>query len=173
MPRRRELNAVADGVLSSFISRNNDVYGYWGIGKLFSFMLKSNSNKLKIDLLKQTINPEEIEFDLMIEYFANIMWTIIKNCKIDPTYVRNAYINIDVNFEDNSKNIISKLIMNELGCSCTIEDDLGKKHQIEKKIKCSEHSPKFERKSCREYKNLKSNLHSLSMLHRILERWVK
>ena len=57
------LKSIGDGILSSFVSRNNDVYGYWGIGKLYNWMLASKSMTIKIDLLKNTIDPTNDEFD--------------------------------------------------------------------------------------------------------------
>lgn len=70
MARRKEFKTIANGLLSSFISRNNDVYGYWGIGKLYSHMLKSKMMILEIDLINRTIKPENREFDLLIKNFS-------------------------------------------------------------------------------------------------------
>jgi len=35
MVRRKILNGVAAGLASSFVSRNNDIDGSWGMGKLY------------------------------------------------------------------------------------------------------------------------------------------
>ena len=34
MPRSARLTNIANGLCGSFVSRNNDVEGYWAIGKL-------------------------------------------------------------------------------------------------------------------------------------------
>ena len=34
MAKSKELKNIASGLYGSFISRNNDVRGYWGVGKL-------------------------------------------------------------------------------------------------------------------------------------------
>lgn len=34
MPRRSELNGVASDIVRSFVSRNNDLRGYWALGML-------------------------------------------------------------------------------------------------------------------------------------------
>ena len=66
MARRREFRNIGVGLLSSFVSRNNDVYGYWGIGKLYSHMLASKSMILSIDLINEKIEPENNEFGILI-----------------------------------------------------------------------------------------------------------
>lgn len=35
MPRRRELRAIAAGFLQQFVSRFNDVRGYWALGAFY------------------------------------------------------------------------------------------------------------------------------------------
>ena len=51
MRRRRALKGVAYGLVDTFVSRNNDVSGYWGIGRLCREALERQVSSVSIDLL--------------------------------------------------------------------------------------------------------------------------
>ena len=51
MPNRGLLKSIASGVLGSFVSRNNDVGGYWGIGQLCRIASELGLDSLTFDLL--------------------------------------------------------------------------------------------------------------------------
>jgi hypothetical protein len=46
MARRKELIGIANGILGSFKSRNNELDGYWSIGVLENFISAQNIWKL-------------------------------------------------------------------------------------------------------------------------------
>ena len=51
MRRRRALKGVAYGLVETFVSRNNDVSGYWGLGQLYREALGRQISSVSIDLL--------------------------------------------------------------------------------------------------------------------------
>ncbi|WP_378178258.1 hypothetical protein [Aquimarina sp. SS2-1] len=77
MGKRKLFKNIANGVLGSFVSRNNDVQGYWGIGKLYSLMINKDKYEVEIDLINLTILPNKSEFNNMIEYFSNQLFNQI------------------------------------------------------------------------------------------------
>jgi len=64
------LKGAALGVLGSFVSRNNDVDGYWGIGKLYSHALRTDAKTIAIDLVGRTITPPSDEFRSMVSRYS-------------------------------------------------------------------------------------------------------
>jgi hypothetical protein len=56
---------VANGLAGSFISRNNDVGGYWGLGKL-----RLRFEQINIDLLSKQLSPADGEFQDMVNRYA-------------------------------------------------------------------------------------------------------
>jgi len=54
MSRRGRLQNIAQGLLGTFVSRNNDIDGYWGLGILRLYAKKNASATLKIDLLEKS-----------------------------------------------------------------------------------------------------------------------
>lgn len=69
MARRKELKGIANGLITSFNSRNNDVDGYWGIGKLHKFVEHTSKKEVSIELLSGTIKPKTSEFDALIHSY--------------------------------------------------------------------------------------------------------
>jgi len=57
MPHRNELKGISAGIASSFISRNNDVDGYWAIGILYKIASESGDNKFTLNLLSGESSP--------------------------------------------------------------------------------------------------------------------
>ena len=150
MARRKEFKNIANGLICSFISRNNDVYGYWGIGKLYSHMLKSETMTIEIDILDKSISPNNNEFILLINSFYTRLISQIQNRKINIDFLKSAKI-ILKGYPDDSKPSLGKIAPNRLHCSFIITDDLNKNYSVEKNVWCREHNPNRELKSTRKY----------------------
>ena len=50
MARRKDLKNIASGLAGTFVSRNNDIDGYWGIGKLCLLAQQSGLNQVSLRL---------------------------------------------------------------------------------------------------------------------------
>jgi len=57
MKSRSLLQGIAHSLAETFISRNNDIDGYWGIGMLYAEALRHASPRVSIDLLQGHLNP--------------------------------------------------------------------------------------------------------------------
>lgn len=68
--RKHEIKNIACGLLSTFVSRNNDVLGYWGIGKLHGLMIQTKTLEITIDLINHTMIPHAPTFQLMVKYYS-------------------------------------------------------------------------------------------------------
>ena len=51
MPHRGELKCLADGLIDSFMSRNNDIEGYWALGLLYTRALELQRKAFTLTLL--------------------------------------------------------------------------------------------------------------------------
>jgi hypothetical protein len=152
MARRKEFKTIADGLISSFVSRNNDVYGYWGIGKLYAHMLSSKSMTLRIDLINGTIEPQNNEFEILINEFSKRLLMQIKNRGINENYLISAELIIK-GYPNEPSPYFGKMAPNRMFCKLVIKDDLNKAHFSEANTWCREHNPTTELKSTRKYLN--------------------
>ena len=73
MSRRKILKGFAYGLLGTFVSRNNDIEGYWGLGILRLYAEKHKLSTITIDLLKSKVEPSivtEAKIDLRFSTFV-------------------------------------------------------------------------------------------------------
>ena len=75
MTRRRELNWIAGNLLGQFVSRNNDVGGYWAIGKLCAHALLTSQRQISIDLLSRRALPE---FEALVDQYGRLLVTSLQ-----------------------------------------------------------------------------------------------
>jgi len=94
MAKRKLFKNIANGVLSSFVSRNNDVQGYWGIGKLYSLMINKDTYEIEIDLIKQNIAPSNSEFNDMIKYFSQQLFNQMFKQNLKRSFLKEAKIEL-------------------------------------------------------------------------------
>jgi len=150
MARRKEFQTIADGLICSFVSRNNDVYGYWGIGKLYSHMLSFKSMKLKIDLVNRKIEPNNEEFGILISEYSERLLIQIKRRGINQGFLKSAEMTL-IGYPDEPSPYFGRIAPNRVYCKLVITDDLNKQHSSEANTWCREHNPDKELKSTREY----------------------
>ena len=69
----------------SFFSRNNDVDGYWAIGKLHRMARDNGASEVRIDLLDRTITPHSDEFATMIARAADLAQRLGSRTGLKPS----------------------------------------------------------------------------------------
>ena len=148
MGRRRELVSIASGIIGSFRSRNNDVDGYWGIGKLYLFVDHLQSKCVSIDLCSQQIEPYYPDFDLMTKRYSNMFAGLLTIHAIPFEWVNSAYIYVEfeADYEERHHHWRSAL-GNPCNLVCEVIDDKGKSHVARAYTNCFPHDAKRESQS--------------------------
>ena len=67
MPHRI-LKGLANGVVETFMSRNNDVSGYWGIGQLYREALDQQRSEVALDLVGNHVVPSRVGAAVLGQY---------------------------------------------------------------------------------------------------------
>ncbi len=71
MPSSRALKGLASGLIETFVSRNNDVSGYWGIGLIQRELEGRPDTVVELDLLHGRATPDgPIARELVAHYSA-------------------------------------------------------------------------------------------------------
>lgn len=146
MPRRREFRGVALDLLGAFISRNNDVAGYWGLGKLYKHACAFRVEEIRIDLLRSSISPASDEFSPMLGYFHKQLAYQLRARSLTHTWLIAA--EIVVRFTGQAS---ASAPGDVFECAITIIDDLGRQYQAKRYGACWDHTPLIELKSTRVY----------------------
>lgn len=148
--RRKNYKVLANGILSSFISRNNDVHGYWGIGKLYSLSESLSVETIRIDLLTRTISPEADRFNSMINHFADGITHFQNRHSLPSESLVEAEI-IVTSQENQNITIYDSDAPHLLKCKIVLVCDSGQRYSEELGVRCRPHDPRRELKSTREY----------------------
>jgi hypothetical protein len=150
MAKLNTLNSVVYCLVHSFTSRNNDVKGYWALGKLFELALKNNSKKIEIDFLNRILNYPDFMFNGMIDHYRLFIETQMSTLGLHFELVTKAGINIV--FEDNPPKLpLDLLILRGKPFSCvgTLIYEQNKCYTGTIAGYCAPHDPRLELRSTR------------------------
>ena len=145
MPRRRELKSIASGIASFCVSRNNDIFGYWGVGIICRLAVTQGIKAVSIDLdRRHDDSPEFAAFRSgFLERFQSARHGL--SC-----FVRGFAV--EFRFEPYSGSEVRGQRF-RVTCCAHIIDDLGKRRSASAETFCYPHDPRFEHRSTRAIKS--------------------
>jgi hypothetical protein len=95
MPRGKHLTNVASGLCGSFASRNNDLDGYWSIGKLRSLAERNGRSTVLLDLLTSSIQPSSSEFASVLVHYRCLLVKLTGLSRVRFEELTSAHITLD------------------------------------------------------------------------------
>lgn len=95
MPRSARLTNIAAGLSGSFASRNNDLAGYWVIGKLRSLAEHYSQNVVSLDLLTLSMQPLSSEFAQVLADYHLLLQKLASRSGTRLEAIRSAHISVD------------------------------------------------------------------------------
>jgi hypothetical protein len=84
MSRAAKLRGIAINILGSFVSRNNDVDGYWAIGRLYDVARECRTGIVTVNLLSKTIEPcgTQWDFSRMLDKYASMLGIHLEKVRV-------------------------------------------------------------------------------------------
>ena len=95
MAREKALKNIASGVYGAFVSRNNDLDGYWGLGKLRSLAQQHGVRRVQLDLLAATIVPADCHFAPLLKRYSTYLQNRLAGSDVPPARVARAVVELD------------------------------------------------------------------------------
>ncbi|WP_373989579.1 hypothetical protein [Duganella sp. BuS-21] len=95
MPTGAHLTNIANGLCGSFTSRNNELDGYWAIGKLRSLAEKYGQTTVLLNFLTSSIHPPASEFAPMLARYRNLLAKLAEVSRIPLEEITTAHIMLD------------------------------------------------------------------------------
>jgi len=95
MPRSARLKNIAAGLCSSFASRNNDLDGYWSIGKLRSLCERYGRHTVSLNLLTSSMQPSSSAFSSVLACYRRVLEKLAYLSRIRLEEITVAYITLD------------------------------------------------------------------------------
>lgn len=148
MTRRRQLQGIALDLLGSFISRNNDVAGYWGIGCLCKLADSSQTAEVSLNLVAGTINPANAAFDKLLAGYAMRLKRHLDSRHITHTRITRTTIHLKFDPVPPQDRTIPITTWGKLYSALVlIEDDMGKSYEAMAYGYCAPHDRARESRS--------------------------
>lgn len=95
MLRGAHLTNVASGLCGSFASRNNDLDGYWAIGKLHSLAERNGQTTVLLDLLELSTQPSASEFAPVLAHYRGLLAKLTDLSHVPLEEITSAHITLD------------------------------------------------------------------------------
>ena len=164
MARRRRLQGVVAAIIGKFVSRNNDIGGYWALGILYKAASLNLTNTVHLDLLDQQILISlEKPYTVIIPFRKFLEQQLLKQ-GLELKHIKIAEIDIVFNSTE-ARNLIDPIFNPSLDCRsqeiplcvpgdaylcrARIVDDFGKEYNTQVYGWCRKHDPYYENKSTR------------------------
>jgi hypothetical protein len=149
MASRKELKGIAAGIAGKFVSRNNDIDGYWAMGILYEMTSEGNASKFTLDILSGQSTPKCKYSKTIAEPIVEYLHREIEKRGWDVRLVIEA--TVEVNFDDQTEERNYGFYKDTWGepylCRVVIKDKETKMYTFEVKGWCGRHDPKKERRS--------------------------
>lgn len=153
MPRRKELKNIATGMCGWFISRNHDVDGYWGMGKLASLAQRRGVRTIRLDLVNNSINLPNLIYTKEIVSYRLKMNNQLAAMGIPEDWLLATIIEIDFVSPTPEKKYIPITTWGRLfKVTIQITDDRNKLYNVCAYGYCGPHDPDKETNSRRSNK---------------------
>ena len=155
MPRRRLLRSVAGGLSGKFVSRYNDVKGYWALGVLYDdtskrFFGRLKQSQFELNILTGDSSPKLKYSKHIAAPLAEFLRGQLDRVGLDAINVVNAVVVVKFSASSADARIIRDETWGEpFTCKVSITDDLGKIHTSERHGLCGIHDKSRESKSSR------------------------
>jgi hypothetical protein len=95
MPRRARLKNIAAGLCGSSASRNNDLDGYWAIGKLRLLAEQYGRTTVSLDVLTSSMQPSSPEFGPVLVRYFRLLAKLADLSRIELEEITAACVTVD------------------------------------------------------------------------------
>jgi hypothetical protein len=95
MPSSRALNGIASGLVGTFVSRNNDVAGYWGIGQIQREIEGGPHSVVELDLVHARAMPDGPVARELIAHYMAYLTTLLARCGFTHAAITGAKVFIE------------------------------------------------------------------------------
>lgn len=89
------LTNIASGLCGSFASRNNDLDGYWAIGKLRTLAEQYGRTTVLLDVLASSIHPSSSEFAPVLARYRRLLENLADLSRVRLEGITAARITLD------------------------------------------------------------------------------
>ena len=146
MTRRSLLQGIANNLLSSFVSRNNNVDGYWGLGMLHLYCKRIAQSDISLALAPASLDVEIELVAGMARKYATELHRLMRKHGVPEGWLSTASIEIEFEVQERPFSLQDDP---PYLCQVRLRTDLGRIYQGRVAGYCRPHDPNRELKSAR------------------------
>ena len=150
MARRKQLKGIAHGLLGTFISRYNDIDGYWGLGVLRRCASNNNLSKIIIDLLVQS---RDFAIDSPVSFtertYRSWLFNTLEKVGLDSGVLERAEIHLVFGTFSEFPKVVRDTRGEPYQCRVLLKFKDGPLYSASKLGVCAVHDPAKDRRSTR------------------------
>ena len=152
MPGSRALSGIANGLVETFVSRNNDVFGYWGIGQLRNETEDRGSHAVELDLFSEQPGPKRPVASHLITRYLGYLSAALARAGFPPSLVVRARILVEFgSFGDACAPDLFNTLGEPFNCKAVLVERNGKAFSAVRGGLCRRHDARCELQSMRAF----------------------
>lgn len=129
MGRRCQFQGISHDVLETFLSRNNDLGGYWALGQYRLFLEVTEQRQIEFRLVAGVTQPENGSFEFAAKFYNNAILRMMRSNAMPHSWLADVFITLAI------------IDQAEIHCDLTILSDLGKRYRSERTLTVRPHNP--------------------------------
>ena len=132
MPRRKQFQGICHDILGSFVSRYNDLGGYWALGQYVSILNRTGKRGLQFKLMGEVETIGEPAFGVSVDYYRGAVLRMMEASGMPQGWLADATITVSMAPSSQTK------------CEIEILSDLGRTYRWDRTISVRPHDPAVE-----------------------------
>jgi hypothetical protein len=147
MARRKNFNGIVANLVGSFVSRNNDVSGYWAIGRLNALAAAAKTRVIEVDLLDET--SSHVDVADVARTYRQWITTQLERSGMPAQWLAKAAIYVEFGRFEGTNPPPQTTYGEPFTCRATLVDDLGHVYSRTVSAWSAPHDPTRELRSLR------------------------
>jgi hypothetical protein len=139
MTRRRTLKGIANGLVGTFVSRNNDYRGYWALGVLRHCAERAGVHRVRLNLLSGEIEPPDRELTALLDRYRAWLASRLAAVGLQSSQLQGAEITLELGSPTDLLRLDG--YGGPFACRVVLTDDLGTAHQATRVGVVAVHDP--------------------------------
>jgi hypothetical protein len=151
MGKHADFKDIVHGLAYGFISRNNDLDGYWAPGKLHALARARGERALNLTLWPPATRTQADPVSILEARYRTWIEGALRRRQLDPRHLQSAMLGLAFDRGDLAEQAQARGLIGAppLVCRVTLTDDRGKVYQCEALAMCRPHDPARESRSVR------------------------
>src|SRR5262245_36563398 len=134
MSRRKQFRGICHDILETFVSRYNDLDGYWALGQYVAFLNGLGESQIQFKLNSSIVVPESAGFNASAAYYRGAIFRMMEANAMPRIWFADATIKLSI------------VASTRAICDIEIVSDLGRSYRAERLVDVRPHDPLRERR---------------------------